>query len=107
MMPLNFNVRYNPRIYLDIQKAVDFYTKQTQSHELGKRFVDNVEIALSKLNQSALHYQVRYDNIRLLPIYSFPYHAHYRIDEENNTVFVEAIFHTRENPEEWRIRTQK
>ena len=60
----NFNVRYNPRIYLDIQKAVDFYTEQTQSHELGKRFVDNVETVLAKLNQSALHYQVRYDDIR-------------------------------------------
>jgi len=105
MMAPNFKVRYHPRIYLDIQTAVDFYTEQTQSHELGKRFVDNVETGLAKLNQSALHYQVRYDDIRLLPIYSFPYHAHYRVDEENNIVYVEAIFHTRDNPEVWRIRT--
>ncbi len=71
-MARNFNVRYNPRIYLDIQKAVDFYIEHTQSPELGKRFVNNAENALTKLNQSALHYQVRYDDSRLLPIPSFP-----------------------------------
>ncbi len=106
-MSRNFNVRYNPQIYLDIQKAVDFYNEKTQSTELARRFVDSIETALPKLNQSALHYQVRYDDIRLLPIPSFPYRAHYRADELTNTVFVEAILHTSENPEEWRARTRK
>ena len=106
-MARNFNVRYNPQIYLDIQKAVDFYTEQTQSHELGQRFVNNAENALAKLKQSALHYQVRYDDIRLLPILSFPYRAHYRVDQANNQVFVEAIFHHKEDPNEWRRRTRK
>ncbi|MBC6425400.1 MAG: type II toxin-antitoxin system RelE/ParE family toxin [Ekhidna sp.] len=101
-MTRNFNVRYNPQIYPDIQKAVDFYVEQTQSNELGQKFVNNVENTLAKLRHSVLHYQIRYDNIRLLPTPSFPYQAHYRIDEENNTVFVEAIFHTRENPEKWK-----
>lgn len=101
-MTRNFKVRYNPGIYLDIQKAIDFYTEQTQSHEPGQRVVDNAGHALATLKRSALHYQVRYDDIRLLPIPSFPY----RVNEENNTVFVEAIFHTRENPEKWRSRTE-
>ncbi|WP_339905801.1 type II toxin-antitoxin system RelE/ParE family toxin [uncultured Cyclobacterium sp.] len=104
-MAKNFNVRYNPRIYLDIQKAVDFYTEQTQSHELGKRFINNVETALLKLNNAALQYEVRYDDIRLLPIPSFPYRAHFRVDEKNDKVFVEAIFHTKQNPEKWRTKT--
>ena len=104
-MAHNFDVRYNPKIYLDIQKAVDFYLEQAQSLELAKRFVDEMETALAELNPSALQYQVRYDDIRLLPIPSFPYRAHYRVDEETNTVFVEAVFHAKENPEKWRSRT--
>lgn len=87
-MARNFFVRYNPQIYLDIQKAVDFYSEQTQSHELGQQFVNNTENALATLKQSALHYHVWYDDIRLLPIPSFPYRAHYRVDEASNTVFV-------------------
>lgn len=103
-MSRDFQIRYNPKIYMDIQKAIDFYYEQTRSHELGKKFVKNVEAALAKLNSSALHYQVRYDDFRLLPIPSFPYRAHYRVDEVNNTIFVEAIFHTKDNPEEWKKR---
>lgn len=104
-MARKFKVQYNPQVYLDIQKTVDHYRKETGNNQLGIRFVKTVKSALKKLNQSALHYQVRYDDIRLLPIPSFPYRAHYRIDEENNTVFIESIFHTRENPEEWRTKT--
>lgn len=106
-MTRNFKVRYNPGIYSDIQKAIDFYNEQTQSHEQGERFVNNARHALATLKRTALHYQVRYDDIRLLPIPSFPYRAHYRVDEGKNIVYVEAIFHTRENPEEWSSLTEK
>ncbi len=106
-MARNFKVKYNPRIYLDIQKAINYYEEQTQSDMLSRRFFEAVEKALKKLSYSALHYQVRYNNIRILPIPSFPYKAHYRVDEESNMVFVEAIFHSRENPEEWRTKTGK
>ncbi len=106
-MTRNFKIRYNPQFYLDIQKAINFYTEQTQSPELGKRFVKTVEAAHNKLKLSALHYQIRYDDIRLLPIPSFPYRSHYRVNKEKNTVFVEAIFHMHENQKEWRVRTHK
>lgn len=103
-MPRNFTIRYNPQVYLDIQKAVDFYNKQTQNDKVGRRRVSNTKAGLNNLKQSALHYQVRYDNIRLLPIPSFPYRAHYRIDESSNTIFVEAIFHSSEDPKKWTNR---
>lgn len=104
-MPRSFTVLYNPQVYLDIQRAVDFYKEQTQSDRVGRRFVSNTKIALKKLKQTALHYQIRYDDIRLLPIPFFPFRAHYRVDEANKMVFVEAIFHTSEDPQKWTNRT--
>ncbi len=101
-MPRKFNVQYNPQIHLDIQKIVDHYRRETGNEELGIRFVKTVKTALKKLNTSALHYQIRYDDIRFLPIPGFSFMAHYRINEENNTVMVEALFHTRENPDSWK-----
>ncbi|MGM0944530.1 MAG: type II toxin-antitoxin system RelE/ParE family toxin [Bacteroidota bacterium] len=106
-MDFNFELRYNPQIYSDIQKAVDFYTEQTKNDQLARRFVQHVENALSKLNNTALHYQVRFDNVRMIPVPSFPFLVHYRVSEETNTVFVEAIFHVRENPETWKSRLKK
>lgn len=99
-----FQVVHNPQVYHDIQFAVDYYKEQTGNSKLGKRLVNNVEIALSSLEQSALHYQIRYDDIRLLPIPTFPFRAHYRVDEVNLMVFVEAVFHTSINPAKWKSR---
>ncbi len=104
-MKRNFKVRYNPQIYLDIQKTVDHYHRETGNNELGKRFVKTVKTELRRLNKSALHYQIRYDDIRFLPIPSFSFMAHYRVDEESNMVSVEAIIHTSENPDKWKDRT--
>lgn len=102
----NFKVVYNPQVYQDILKQVNFYNLETGGQELGNRFLNTVETALNKLNHSALHYQIRYDDIRLLPLSPFSFRAHYRVDEEKNIVMVEAIIHTSEDPEGWKNRTE-
>jgi len=103
-MNCNFRVRYNPEVQSDIQKIVDYYKSQTESDKLGIVFVKKLETALKKLNTSALHYQIRYDDVRLLPVPSFPYRVHYRVHEDDNIVFIEAIFHTAQNPKKWKSR---
>ena len=104
-MKHNFKLRYNPQIYEDMQNTVGYYRRETGSDELGKRFVTTVKTELKKLNYSALHYQVRYDDIRLLPIPTFSFLAHYKVDKENNLVQIEAIIHTSEDPASWKDRT--
>ena len=104
-MPHKFKVRYNPQIHLDIQRTVDHYRRKTGNDELGIRFVKIVKASLKELKTSALHYQVRYDDIRFLPIPVFSFMAHYRVDERSNIVFVEAIFHTSQKPDEWKERS--
>jgi len=101
-MPRKFKVRYNPQIHLDIQKTVDYYRRKTGNDELGIRFIKTVKASLKELKTSALHYQIRYDDICFLPIPAFSFMAHYRVDQESNTVFVEAIFHTSQNPDDWK-----
>ncbi len=104
-MRRNFKVKYNPQVYLDIQKTVAHYRRETGNDELGTRFVKTVKATLKKLNSSALLYHIRYDDIRFMPIPVFSFMAHYRINEENNTVMVEAIFHTSEDPDKWKEKT--
>ncbi len=100
-MPHNFKVKYNPQIHLDIQKQVAYYRKITGNNQLSTRFIKTVKTALEELKTSALHYQIRYDNVRCLPIPIFPFLAHYRIDENSKVIFVDAIFHTSNDPEKW------
>lgn len=100
---MRFKVIYNPEVYNDIRQAVDWYNKQQP--ELGLRFISVLKKHLRKLEHSAMHYSVRYGDIRCMPIKRFPYMIHYRV--QNKTVLVEAIFNTYRDSGLWEKRTGK
>ncbi len=100
---MNFKVLYNPEIYNDIIQAVEWYN--TQKDGLGTRFLTLTKKQLQTLKRSALHYAIRYDDIRCIPIKQFPYMAHYRVDIKTKTVKVEALICMYRNPSDWIERT--
>lgn len=100
-MKYNFKLEFNPQIYIDIQRQVDYYKKTTKSHVLGKRFFKTVKNEVLRLNKHALLYEIKYDDIRCLPIPKFPFRAHYRVNVNDNTVRVEAIISTSLSPDKW------
>ena len=100
-MKHNFKLKFNSQIHKDIQHQVDYYFKETKSHELGKRFTKTVKTEIQRLKKYALQYEVKYDDIRCLPIPKFPFRAHYRLNEKENTVKVEAIISTSISPDSW------
>jgi len=101
---MKFKVIFHPEIYNDIQEAVKWYN--VQQNGLGNRFLLAVKKQLKTLDKSALHYSVRYDNIRCMPIKRFPFLVHYRVNENLLIVQVEAIFNTNRNPKIWEERTK-
>ena len=105
-MKRNFTLRFHPAVHQDIQKAIDFYREQTLNEALSSRFLETLEAAFNKLISNALHYQVRYDDIRLLPLPTFPFCIHYRVNLAENLATVEGIFHDHQNPENWKSRTK-
>lgn len=101
-MKPDFKVVYNPQVYTDIQKIVDYYLRETGNDKVGKRFVQNMKLVAKQLSKNALHYQIRYADIRFLPVPDFSFMIHYRVDEAQQVVRVEAVFHTSQNPDEWK-----
>ena len=100
-MNLNFKLEFHPHVSIDIQEQVDYYRKETQSSELGKRFIKAIKIEVERLKKYALHYEVKYDAIRCLPIPNFPFRIHYRVNENDGVVKIEAIINTSKNPSNW------
>ena len=96
---MKFKVEYNPDFFDDITEAVDWYNEKQIG--LGERFFKAVKQETAKLSGSALHYAIRYDDIRCVNIEKFPYLIHYRLDEANETVKVEAMFHVSRDPKIW------
>ena len=101
---MKLKVEYNPDFFNDLVQAVDWYNEKQVG--LGSRFLNNVKKQTEKLSTTASHFAVKYDDIRCMRIEKFPYLVHYRIDEQNQTVKVEALFHTSRNPEIWDERTE-
>ncbi len=103
-MKHHLKIIYNPYVIDDLQNVIDYYFKETGNDSLGKRFLNTVHRKIKTLSASAYHYQIRYDDIRCLPLHSFPYMIHFRIDEFKKVVKVDAIYHTSLDPEKWKER---
>ena len=99
---MSYKVIYADEVYNDIQNAVDFYNSKGKG--LGTRFFKAVKIQISKIKSNAFGFQVRYNNVRCIPINKFPYTIHYRVVTETYTIMIIAIFCDSRNPEIWEDR---
>lgn len=96
-----FTIVLDPRAVRDIQESIDYYEEQKLG--LGKRFEKHVDHSLSILIKNPF-FQVRYDEVRCLPLIKFPHMIHYTINEEKKVVIVRAVFHTAKDPGVWKQR---
>lgn len=92
-----FSIDVDPGAILDLQKAIDYYDEQQPG--LGKKFENAIDKHFSALSKNPF-YQVRYDDIRCMPMNKFPFMIHFTVDEENKTVRVSAVFHTSIDPDQ-------
>ncbi len=89
-----FTVVIEKRAIKDAQKAIDYYDEQRIG--LGEKFnaALNKHIASIAINP---FYRFRYKDFRALPIKKFPFLFIFYIREDSNTVFISAVFHTKQN----------
>jgi hypothetical protein len=101
---MKFTIEYNPDFFNDIIEAVDWYNEKQAG--LGDRLLKIIKQQTAKLSTSALHFAVKYDDIRCFCVDKFPYLIHYRVNEQTQKVKVEALFHTSRDPKIWNERTE-
>lgn len=93
-----FRIVIETRAFEDIQDAILYYNQQQPG--LGKHFLNAVNNLFSILNEHPF-YQIRYDDVRCLPIKKFPYMAHFTVDEAQFIVKVYALVNTHRNPDKF------
>ena len=89
-----FDVVIEKRALKDAQKAIDYYDEQRIG--LGGKFNTALDNHISTIANNPF-YQLRYKDYRALPIKKFPYLILFYIQEESNTVFITAVFQTKQN----------
>ncbi len=91
-----FKVILHHRALKDIKNSFEYYNEQQAG--LGKRFVKEVDKRISELSKNPF-FQIRYDDIRCLPLSKFPFMIHFAVDEKEKAVEVYAVIHTSLDPE--------
>lgn len=87
----------------DIQEAIDYYNSKQKN--LGKKFHTEVKKYFTAIQKNP-RYQIRYENVRCLPLKKFPAMIHFTFDEKTNLVIIRAVLNTHLDPEKnWKIRT--
>lgn len=93
-----FTIILDYRAIQDVQDVIDFY--EEQQPRLGRQFEQALHEHLLTLELNPF-FQIRYDNIRCLPLRKFPYMIHFTVDEEVQQVVVWAVLHTSRDPRSW------
>lgn len=95
-------IKYAVFVKEDIKEAVNWYNKAQNG--LGLRFLKNIKEKINYLAENPETIQIRYQDIQIAVVKTFPYTIHYQYDEQENTVFVLGIFHTSIHPDNWTKR---
>jgi toxin ParE1/3/4 len=84
----------------DIKAAYEWYEKQRT--DLGKAFINEIDLKLEKIVEHPDLYAAIYKGIRRAFCKRFPYSVYFMKSE--NDVVVIAVLHQRRNPAVWQSR---
>ncbi len=97
MKKRNFLVVKHDKLNDDLQSIVDYYNEQKD--KLGNDFFYFALKQMKRLKNDCYLYEIKYQNIRCVQVYGFPYLIHYTINEERKLVYILAIIGMRQNPD--------
>ena len=91
-----FNTIVLPSAIRDIQEIIDYYDSLQQG--LSLKFDNELNDYFLTLQKNPF-FQVRYANVRCLPLKKFPVMIHFTIEEKLNIVYIRAVLNTSKDPD--------
>ncbi|MDT8414443.1 MAG: type II toxin-antitoxin system RelE/ParE family toxin [Flavobacteriaceae bacterium] len=96
---MNYKIIVSPIASKNIEEAVEYYIKEA-TRKVASDFLKDFKETYKALQINPF-YQFHDNNYRFLPFDKFPYVAFFIVDEPSKTVFINAIFHTSQNPKKF------
>jgi plasmid stabilization system protein ParE len=88
---MNYEIRFRVEAERDLDGISSYYDSILPI--LTERFFTEFFETLQYIEQNPNLFQVRYREIRIAPLYKFPYGIHYK--ERNGKVFIFRVLHTK------------
>lgn len=86
----------------DFEEAFLYY--KTISKKLAKQFLNQFRVVKERIAKSPKHYAVKYKFVRTALMRQFPYLVHFHINEDNFTIVIIGIIHTKREPSDYTHR---
>ena len=92
---MSFVVKKLPLTEQDALEAAIWYEERELG--LGNEFLNEIDLAVRALSESALLHRVRFADVRRVPVHRFKFYGVYYVIQQEE-VWVLAIFHGRRHP---------
>ena len=96
---MNYKVIVSPIASKNIEDAVAYYIEKA-TKKVAFDFVKAYK-KIYKALQINPFYQFHDNNYRFIPFDKFPYIAFFIVDEPSKSVYINAVFHTSQNPDKY------
>ena len=96
---MNYKIIVSPIACQNIEDAVEYYIEKA-TKKVASDFLKDYRKTY-KAVQTNSFYQFHDNNYRFLPFDKFPYIAFFIVDEPSKTIFLNAVFHTSQNPDKY------
>lgn len=87
---MNYSIVILPEAILEFKEAIAYYKKI--NIKLSDRFIESFKESLKSIKSEPLLFQLRYDNVRVKMLKTFPYLIHYSIYESE--IVIKLICHS-------------
>ena len=87
---MNYKILIVDEAKNDFRKAQTWY-KNIDS-KLAGRFLLSFKKSLFDIKRNPLHFQITYDDVRIVVLHTFPYFIHYSIHKD--IIVIQAIYHS-------------
>ena len=87
---MNFKIIILEEAKSDVRESITWY--KNINPILSKRFDNSFNNSVKQIKENPFQYQIRYDEVRVVLLRTFPYLIHFSIDKE--TIVIKAVFHT-------------
>jgi toxin ParE1/3/4 len=96
---MSYKIIVSPIASKNISDAVSYYVEEV-SKKVANDFLKDYKKATKALQKNPF-YQFHDNNYRFLPFDKFPFIAFFIVDEPSKKVFLNAVFHTSQNPDKY------
>jgi hypothetical protein len=92
---MSYKVIIIPEAKIDLKESIHWY--KNINTKLAQRFLHSFKEGILIISKDPLHFQIRYDDVRIMMLTTFPYLIHYTIDK--NIIIIKAIYHSSRDSE--------